>query len=32
MEFYYAYKLDSWDVDFQGDFDFCEMVHNKRHS
>jgi len=30
--FYHLSKIDSWDIDFQEDFDFCEMVHNKRHS
>ena len=30
--FYHLSKVDSWDIDFQEDFDFCEMVHNKRHS
>jgi len=29
--FYHLSKVDSWDIDFQEDFDFCEMVHNKRH-
>jgi len=29
---YHLSKIDSWDIDFQEDFDFCEMVHNKRHS
>ena len=30
--FYHLSKVDSWDIDFQEDFDFCEMVHDKRHS
>jgi CMP-N-acetylneuraminic acid synthetase len=30
--FYHLSKLDSWDIDFQEDFDFCEMMHNKRQS
>lgn len=30
--FYHISKIDSWDIDFQEDFDFCEMLHNKRHS
>jgi N-acylneuraminate cytidylyltransferase len=29
--FYLLDKLDSLDIDFQDDFHFCEMVHNKRH-
>ena len=27
--FYNLSKLESWDIDFQEDFDFCEMMHNK---
>ena len=27
--FYKLSKLESWDIDFQEDFDFCEMMHNK---
>jgi len=30
--FYHLSKIESWDIDFQEDFDFCEMVHNKRYS
>ena len=30
--FYYMDKLDSWDIDTQEDFDFCEMIHNQRHA
>jgi CMP-N-acetylneuraminic acid synthetase len=30
--FYHLSKIDSWDIDFQEDFDFCEMIYNKRHS
>jgi CMP-N-acetylneuraminic acid synthetase len=28
--FYYLSKIDSWDIDFEEDFEFCEMIHNKR--
>lgn len=28
--FYHLNRIDSWDVDFQEDFDFCEMVHKSR--
>ena len=27
--FYYLNKVQSWDIDYQEDFDFCEMVYNK---
>ena len=27
--FYHLSKLESWDIDFQEDFDFCEMMHSK---
>ncbi|MEK9569879.1 MAG: hypothetical protein VW124_12790 [Paracoccaceae bacterium] len=27
--FYHLSKIESWDIDFQEDFDFCEMMHNK---
>lgn len=27
--FYKLSKLESWDIDFQEDFDFCEMMHDK---
>lgn len=30
--FYYMNKLDSWDIDTQEDFDFCEMIYSKRCS
>lgn len=30
--FFNLSKIDSWDVDFQEDFDFCEMVYNNRRS
>ena len=29
--FYYLDKLDSWDIDTQEDFDFCEMIYNQRN-
>jgi len=28
--FYYLSRVDSWDIDFQEDFDFCEILHTKR--
>ena len=28
--FYYLNKLESWDIDTQEDFDFCEMIYNKK--
>ena len=28
--FYYMNKLDSWDIDTQEDFDFCEMMYSHR--
>jgi len=28
--FYYMNKLDSWDIDTQEDFDFCEMMYSQR--
>jgi len=28
--FYYIDKIDSWDIDTQEDFDFCEMIYNQR--
>ena len=30
--FYYLDKLDSWDIDTQEDFDFCEMLYSQRIS
>ena len=27
--FYNLSKVESWDIDFQEDFDFCEMMHSK---
>ena len=30
--FYHLSRLESWDIDFQEDFDFCEMIHKKRNS
>ena len=27
--FYHLSKIESWDIDFQEDFDFCEMIHKK---
>lgn len=30
--FYYIDKIDSWDIDTQEDFDFCEMIYNQRKS
>lgn len=30
--FYHLSKIDSWDIDFQEDFDFCEMVHKIRNA
>ena len=27
--FYNLSKVESWDIDFQEDFDYCEMIHNK---
>jgi len=29
--FYRLSKVDSWDIDNQEDFDFCEMIHNERN-
>jgi len=28
--FYYLNKLDSWDIDTQEDFDFCELMYKER--
>ncbi len=28
--FYYMDKVESWDIDNQEDFDFCEMIYNKK--
>jgi CMP-N-acetylneuraminic acid synthetase len=28
--FYYLDKLDSWDIDTQEDFDFCEMIYARK--
>jgi N-acylneuraminate cytidylyltransferase len=28
--FYKLSKIDSWDIDFQEDFDFCEMIYRQR--
>ncbi len=28
--FYYLSRIDSWDIDFQEDFDFCEMIYRRR--
>ena len=28
--FYHLSRIDSWDIDFQEDFEFCEMLHNRR--
>jgi len=28
--FYYLNKLDSWDIDTQEDFDFCELMYKQR--
>lgn len=30
--FYYMDKLDSWDIDTQEDFDFCEMIYAQRNN
>tara|TARA_Y100000768_G_C23987021_1_gene689550 strand:- start:3310 stop:3987 length:678 start_codon:yes stop_codon:yes gene_type:complete len=30
--FYLMDKVDSWDIDDQADFDFCEMIHKKRNN
>jgi len=30
--FYHLSKIESWDIDFQEDFDFCEMIHKKLNS
>ena len=30
--FYNLSKTESWDIDFQEDFDFCEMMYNKKNS
>ena len=30
--FYYLDKLESWDIDDQTDFDFCEFLYKKKHS
>ena len=30
--FYYLDKLEAWDIDDQVDFDFCEMIYNKKKS
>ena len=27
--FYHLSKIDSWDIDFEEDFEFCEMMHSK---
>jgi len=27
---HYINKIDSWDIDFQEDFDFCEMIYRNR--
>ena len=29
---YYLNKLESWDIDFQEDFDFCEMIYKQKFS
>tara|TARA_B100001063_G_scaffold247388_1_gene294196 strand:- start:17614 stop:18300 length:687 start_codon:yes stop_codon:yes gene_type:complete len=28
--FYYLDKIESWDIDDQADFDFCEMIYKKK--
>jgi CMP-N-acetylneuraminic acid synthetase len=30
--FYFLDKIESWDIDTQEDFDFCEMIYNQRNS
>ena len=28
--FYFIDTITSWDIDFQEDFDFCEMIYKKK--
>ena len=28
--FYYLDRVESWDIDDQEDFDYCEMIYNKK--